>query len=203
MYRIMLVDDEPNILNALRRLFASQSFLDSDEFKFQVEAFDSPAKALQRAQEGTAFDLVISDYRMPGMDGVAFLKAFKQLQPHTERLILSGYADMDALMGAINDAHVYRFIAKPWRDFELKAAVAQALAHRALLLENQRLADEVRMQRGMLSRQEWALRRLEEESPGITKVRWGEDGSVILDDADVNFDDVVAQETDKWLNSTK
>lgn len=201
MYRIMLVDDEENILKALRRLFSSPSFQDSDNSRFQVEIFASPLQALQRAEAGVAFDLVISDYRMPEMDGVAFLKAFKAIQPTAERLILSGYADLEALVGAINEAQIFRFISKPWHDYELKSAVAQALAHRDLLRDNQLLADQVRLQRGVISRQEMALRRLEEESPGITKVHWGADGSVIFDEAELS--DSAAQEADKWLNSTK
>ncbi|MBU1692150.1 MAG: response regulator [Gammaproteobacteria bacterium] len=201
MYHIILVDDEQNILNALRRQFASPSFQDTEHSKFQVEIFTSPQQALKRAEEGVAFDLVISDYRMPEMDGVAFLKAFKRIQPNAERLILSGYADLEALVGAINEAQIFRFITKPWHDYELKSAVAQALAHRDLLRDNQQLADQVRLQRGVISRQEMALRRLEEESPGITKVHWGEDGSVIFDETDLSDD--AAQEADKWLNSTK
>lgn len=202
MYRVMLVDDEQNILNALRRLFSSFSASAEEAgSRFQVETFVSPAEALKRAEEGEAFDLVISDYRMPEMDGVAFLKAFRAIQPHAERLILSGYADLEALTGAINQAQIFRFIAKPWRDVELKSAIAQALAHHDLLLENQHLADQVRMQRGVISKQEMALRRLEEESPGITKVHWGPDGSVILDEEDLA--DSAGQEADKWLNSTK
>lgn len=201
IYRVMLVDDEQNILNALRRLFSSFSAEEACRSRFQVEVFTSPDEALKRAGEGDAFDLVISDYRMPEIDGVAFLKAFRAIQPHAERLILSGYADLEALMGAINQAQIFRFIAKPWRDLELKSAIAQALAHHDLLLENQRLADQVRMQHGVISKQEMALRRLEEESPGITKVHWGPDGSVILDEDDLA--DSAGQEADKWLNSTK
>lgn len=201
MYRIMLVDDEQNILNALRRLFVSPSMQDSGNPEFQVETFISPQLALKRAGDGVAFDLVISDYRMPEMDGVAFLKAFRQIQPHAERLILSGYADLEALVGAINEAQIFRFISKPWHDYELKAAVAQALAHRDLLRDNQQLADQVRLQIGVISKQEMALRRLEEESPGITKVHWGTDGSVIFDETELS--DTAAQEADKWLNSTK
>lgn len=201
MYRIMLVDDEENILKALRRLFSSPSFQDSDNSSFQVEIFTSPLQALQRAEAGVAFDLVISDYRMPEMDGVAFLKAFRQIQPHAERLILSGYADLEALVGAINEAQIFRFVSKPWHDYELKSAVAQALAHHDLLHDNQQLADQVRLQIGVISKQEMALRRLEEESPGITKVHWGEDGSVIFDETELP--DSASQEADKWLNSTK
>ena len=201
MYRIMFVDDEQNILNALRRLFVSPSMQDSGNPEFQVETFASPQLALRRAEDGVVFDLVISDYRMPEMDGVAFLKAFRQIQPHAERLILSGYADLEALVGAINEAQIFRFISKPWHDYELKAAVAQALAHRDLLRDNQQLADQVRLQIGVISKQEMALRRLEEESPGITKVHWGTDGSVIFDETELS--DTAAQEADKWLNSTK
>lgn len=183
MHRIMLVDDEANILHALRRLFGAP--LEANGAKLAVETFTSPHQALQRAHEGVAFDAVISDYRMPEMDGVAFLLAFREAQPHAVRLILSGYADLDALIGAINQAQIYRFIAKPWHDTELRVALGQALAHHDLLLENQRLADEVRAQRGLISRQEIELRRLERESPGITKVNWGPNGEVMLDEEDV------------------
>lgn len=198
MYRIMLVDDEENILNALRRLLAAHSLHEPEERKCTVEIFNAPAKALRRAED-TIFDLVISDYRMPEMDGVAFLKAFRQLQPEAARIILSGYADLDGLIGAINEAQIHRFIAKPWNDFELKAAVDQALDYRGLQLENQRLADEVRAQRGIITRQELELRRLEQEAPGITRVNWGPDGSVILDE-ELEAGD---SPTKTWLNSTK
>ena len=180
MHRIMLVDDEQNILNALRRLFADGG--GETVAETVVETFSSPREALERAKLGVAFDAVITDYRMPEMDGVTFLKAFLAEQPGAVRLILSGYADLDALVGAINEAQIYRFIAKPWHDFELRAAVNQALAHHDMLLENQRLADELRAQRGIISRQEMELRRLEAETPGITKVNWGPDGSVLLEE---------------------
>ncbi|MDP2785450.1 MAG: response regulator, partial [Sulfurimicrobium sp.] len=67
--------------------------------------------------------------------------------------------------------------------------------------DNQRLADQVRLQLGVISRQEMALRRLEEESPGITKVHWGADGSVIFDEDELS--DSAAKEADKWLGATK
>ena len=171
----MLVDDEVNILSALQRVFAREPY--------EIETFTDATTALMRAKEAN-FDLVLSDYRMPEVDGVSFLTLFRTLQPDTARLILSGFADLDALLGAINDAHISRFICKPWHDGELRTAVSQALAHRAMLLENRRLADIVRRQEQELNRQQIELVRLEREHPGITHVQRGNDGSILLDDTD-------------------
>lgn len=182
MYRIMLVDDEENILNALRRVLASDR--DREGEKLTIETFSVPQEALKRAED-VAFDLVISDFRMPLMNGVEFLKAFRSIQPNSARIILSGYTDLEGLIGAINEVHIFRFINKPWNDFDLKSAIFQALDYQGLLSENQRLADQVRVQQGRLSKQEMALKRLEEENPGITKVNWGPDGSVMLDEDDI------------------
>jgi len=182
MYRIMLVDDEENILKALRRVLAvTPCIYDGVEYKTRVETFTSADAALQYARNNTV-DLVLSDYRMPGRDGVAFLKEFKEIQPDAARLILSGYADLNALIGAINEAQVYRFLNKPWNDYELVSSIAQALAYRNLTLENLHLADRARVENGLMTPQELERRRLEEQEPGITKVNWGPDGSVILDE---------------------
>ena len=84
-------------------------------------------------------------------------------------------------MRAINEVEIFRFIAKPWNDYELVAAIGQALHNRELLLENRRLADETRVKAGNMSAQELEAKRLEALEPGITKVNWAEDGSVVLD----------------------
>ena len=184
MYRIMLVDDEENILKALRRVLATTPCIyDGVEYRTKVEIFTSADEALNYARHN-AVDLVLSDYRMPGKDGVAFLREFKEIQPHAARLILSGYADLNAVIGAINEAQIYRFLNKPWNDYELVSSIAQALAYRDLTLENLHLADKARVDNGAMSAQELERKRLEEQEPGITKVNWGPDGSVILDDMD-------------------
>jgi two-component system, probable response regulator PhcQ len=179
MARLLLVDDEPNVLRSLKRVLSLPG--DPPLPLEAIETCESPLQALERLR-GRIFDLILSDYRMPQMDGVAFLSASRQLQPDCARLILSAQADLQGLIGAINQAGIQRFIMKPWDDLDLRVALAEALAHRELLLENRRLADEVRMARGVISRQEHELRRLEEETPGITKVKWGPDGSVLLED---------------------
>lgn len=178
--RILLVDDEPHILTALQRLMRN-GLKNACGDRYQVECFTDATAALARARE-CAFSLVISDQRMPVMTGVEFLKELRQVQPDCGRIVLSGYADLNALMAAINEAEIDRFISKPWTDFELLSAVRQVLRIRELSIENQRLADEVREQRGVLSAQEAELRRLERLEPGITHVEWGADGSFILED---------------------
>lgn len=182
MYRIMLVDDEENILKALRRLLTiTPCVYDGIEYKIRVDSFSTADEALEFARHN-AVDLVLSDYRMPRKDGVTFLKEFKEIQPNAARLILSGYADLNAVIGAINEAQIYRFINKPWNDYELVSSIAQALAYRNLMLENLHLADKARVDNGAMSAQELERKRLEEQEPGITSVNWGPDGSVIFDD---------------------
>lgn len=134
MKKILLVDDEQNVLNALRRELKDY---------FEIEAFDSPAAALAHCREHQ-FDLVVSDYKMPEMDGLEFLKQFGKLQPDAARLVLSGEADIAALIRTINETHIYRFIAKPWEKSELLFGIQQALTYRDVVLENRRQANAYR-----------------------------------------------------------
>lgn len=170
--RILLVDDEPHVLSALQRLLRRELAGTA-----QVEAHTSPRAALARALE-VPFALVVSDYRMPELDGLAFLKAFSELQPRARRLMLSGVTDFDVLVSAVNDVGLQRYLIKPWDDREM----ADALADQAKDEEARHLADERRGELGQLSAEELERRRLEAEEPGITQVRRGPDGAIHLDD---------------------
>lgn len=176
MRRILILDDEINVLHALQRTLRHSLAEDQP----QIEIYTDPQQALARSLE-VAFDIVISDYRMPEMNGVDFLKAFKEIQPDTVRLVLSASTEFDTLMEAINQAEVFRYITKPWQDDKLKETVQLAFARRDQALEGLRLFDELRVQFGEMTPQELEAKRLEEEEPGITKVNWGPDGSVRLD----------------------
>ena len=127
---ILCVDDEPSILSALRRLFRAKGFV--------VRVAESGRAGLEvLATEPIA--LVISDMRMPEMDGVVFLEQVRQRWPDTMRLLLTGYADITSIMGAINRGEIYRYIAKPWDDNDIILIVRSALQQRAMELEQRRL----------------------------------------------------------------
>ncbi|MBI5891833.1 MAG: response regulator [Nitrosomonadales bacterium] len=128
MTRILLVDDEQNVLNALRRELGGD---------YELETFDDPAAALEHCR-ATQFDLVIADYNMPGLNGIEFLKQFKQIQPDASRILLSGEADINTLIRTVNETHIYRFLSKPWERSELQSNIRQALAHHDAIMENRR-----------------------------------------------------------------
>ncbi len=176
MTRIMFVDDEPNILKSLRRTLRGESW--------EVLTYEDPEEALNVAAT-QEIDLVISDFRMPIMDGVTFLKEFKAIQPDTQRMVLSGQADLQGVLQALNQAEISRFITKPWNDAELRMTIQVALRHRQVLLENRRLAELVRKQQAVLDYHQIELERLEADSPGITEVNWDSDGSIIIDEKDL------------------
>jgi DNA-binding NtrC family response regulator len=183
MSRILIVDDEESILKALKRVLSlTPCTVGEKTYKLSVDVFSSPLAALEKAS-GTAYDLVLSDYRMPDMDGVQFLKFVRALQPNAVRMILSGYADLNGLISAINEVGITRFMSKPWNDYELVSAIGQALALRDLSMENQRLADQARVANGTLTAHDLELNRLEAEEPGITHVVWDADGSVVIDES--------------------
>jgi DNA-binding NtrC family response regulator len=177
MRRILLLDDEVNVLRALSRLLRN-CFADID---LQIEVFSDPEQALLRSGE-TVFDVVISDYRMPAINGVDFLKTMKGIQPDAVRLVLSASTEFEAIMNAVNQAEVFRYIAKPWQEVELKEIVQLAFERHDQAVKDGGLADESRAPRRDLSAQELEAQRLEAEEPGITKVKWGPDGSVRLDE---------------------
>jgi len=184
MYRVLIVDDEPNILTSLRRNLANipMSMLDGE--RLELIPANSPDDALQLAVDEN-FDLVISDLRMPGINGVDLLAEIGARQPNVARILMSGYADLEAIVGAINRAGIFRFIPKPWDDNDLRMAVVQALHYRAVILENQRLADLVRSQRGQLEKHHAELLRLEQEHPGITRLERDETGAIYIDEDDL------------------
>lgn len=134
--QILFVDDEENILNALKRLFREEDY--------EVLTASSGEEGLRVLEASPAVQVVISDYRMPGMNGASFLRAVSQRRPDAVRILLSGYADLAAVVEAINNGNIYRFIPKPWNDDELRMSVANAVERYGLYRQNELLAQQLR-----------------------------------------------------------
>ncbi len=129
---LLFVDDEPSILSSLRRLFRPLGY--------KILTAESGLEGLDILAKETV-NLVVSDMRMPNMDGAKFLKEVKARWPHIVRLLLTGYADMTSTIEAINQGEIYRYIAKPWDDAEIVRTVKDALEHIRLVSENARLTE--------------------------------------------------------------
>jgi two-component system, NtrC family, sensor kinase len=133
--KILCVDDERNVLRALERIF-----LDDD---YEIVLAGSGDEGLKVMEEYGPFQVVISDYRMPVMNGVEFLKAVYGRWPETVRIVLSGYADASAIVAAINEGHIYRFIPKPWNDDELRITIQNCLERYFLQKKNRELFEQL------------------------------------------------------------
>lgn len=134
---ILCVDDEKNILRALTRLFL-------DRPDYQILTAASGEEGLKILNSRSPIPVVISDYRMPGMNGVDFLKAVRKGWPDTVRIVLSGYADASAVVSAINEGQIYKFIPKPWNEDELKTTLTKAVEWYTLHQKNIRLTEELK-----------------------------------------------------------
>jgi response regulator RpfG family c-di-GMP phosphodiesterase len=138
---LLFVDDEPSILSSLKRLFRPHGY--------QIHLGEGGTAGLE-ILEREPVDLVISDMRMPGMDGAQFLEQVRLRWPDTIRILLTGYADIESTIAAINKGQIYRYIHKPWDDNEIVLIVREALERRRLERENGRLNSVVEAQNAEL-----------------------------------------------------
>lgn len=127
---LLLVDDEPNILAALNRLFRREHY--------QIFTANSGVEGLEILQKEN-IGVIVSDQRMPGMTGSEFLGLAKNIKPDTIRIILSGYTELNSITEAINRGAIYKFLTKPWEDDLLRTQVFEAFQHYRLKDENIRL----------------------------------------------------------------
>lgn len=174
MRRILIVDDEAPVLRALHRalrlVFPPDSVL--------IEAFAEPEAALLRAGEQD-FDVVMTDFRMPGLNGADVLQVMKALQPDAVRIVLSATRERADIMAVVNRAGVFRYLAKPWQLPELAETLREAFAYRDACFQARSAPGDARAAPAPSAR-ELELLRLEREEPGITRVDWDEHGNVRL-----------------------
>uniref|UniRef100_C6DZA3 Response regulator receiver protein n=1 Tax=Geobacter sp. (strain M21) TaxID=443144 RepID=C6DZA3_GEOSM len=162
---ILLVDDEPHVISAIMRGLDDEPYL--------LTGAAGGKEALQ-LMENRTFKVVISDEKMPEMDGAEFLSQVKQLYPETVRIMLTGHASVEATMRAVNKGEIYRFFTKPWNETELKLALRSAVEKYDLEHENRRLLRTV-------EHQSQELKFLERNYPGISELRRDADGGIVLD----------------------
>lgn len=139
---VLLVDDEQSILSALKRTFRPQGYR-----LLTATSAEAGLDILASAE----VDLVISDMRMPGMNGAQFLAQVRQQWPATMRILLTGYSEIGSTISAINDGGIHHYLAKPWEDRELLMTVAHALEEQQLRKQKMALERKVREQNQQLA----------------------------------------------------
>ena len=143
--QVLLVDDEENILKSLKRLLVDE--------EFELHTAGSAEQALETLKGIENVGLIISDQRMPGMNGTEFLALSREFAPDALRILLTGYSDITATIEAINKGGAYRYISKPWNDEDLVQTIRDAIRQYSLMMENRSLNEIVRQQNDEL--QEW------------------------------------------------
>jgi signal transduction histidine kinase len=132
---LVMVDDEPEVLRSLHDLF---------RLEYRVLTYDRAVAALEALADLDDVAVILSDQRMPDVSGVAFLEAAERIHPHATRLLVTGFADIKAVIDAINQGHIARYITKPWDAEELTAVVRKAAEQHALIVEKNRLLAELK-----------------------------------------------------------
>jgi putative two-component system response regulator len=127
MNTVMIVDDEPMVATALR------SFLEL-ETSYRILTFTAPQSALDALPDETP-DVIVADFMMPGMDGITFLRQARELRPLATRILLTGYADKQNAIRAINEAGLYYYLEKPWDNEHLKMVIRNGIERSALFSE--------------------------------------------------------------------
>ena len=140
-YSVLCVDDESNILSSLRRMFSLVGY--------KVTTAESGAQGLEILAK-QKIDVIVSDMRMPNMDGAQFFEAVRARWPQTVRILLTGYSDTTSAIAAVNQGEIYRYLSKPWVDDELCATVKSALEYAELKHERERLLELTRKQNAEL-----------------------------------------------------
>lgn len=179
--RIAFVDDEELVLGTLSRIFENEPY--------EVYTFDTPSKAVEALKQH-AFCLVVSDQMMPEMDGTEFLAQVRERWPDTVRILMTGYAETETVIRAINQGSVFRFVSKPWEIRELKKIVKDAIDQYRLVNEHReltRLTEEqnrelVELNQGLEKRVQNRTRQLrqneEELNNTLTQLRSSLEGTI-------------------------
>lgn len=166
---LLIVDDEENVRRAVARVLREDGY---------DLSFAGSGKEALEILAAKPIDMVLSDHMMPVMTGLELMREVRKAHPTTMRIILTGYADLELALGAINEGEIYRFLTKPWDQVELQLTVRLGFERILLERENRRLLATVK-------RQSDFIRELESEHPGISAVKRDAVGAVVIEDEDL------------------
>ncbi len=141
-HTLLVVDDEPDVLESLKHLFHRA---------YRVLTAESGAPAIEMLGREDVH-VILSDQRMPGMTGDAFLAQARHVRPDAVRMLFTGYADIQAVINAVNEGRIFRYILKPWDPIELEGVIKQAAEQYELLAERKRLIEELQQTNAQLTR---------------------------------------------------
>ena len=164
-HAVLIVDDERSVLNAIQRTLRKEPYT--------LLTAESAAEGL-KILDARDLNLVVSDYNMPEMNGLEFLRMIRTRHPHILTIMLTGQAELQIAVQAINEAGVYKFIQKPWNNEDLRITLRRALESIDLANERDRLLQKVKSRDAI-------LQDLEKKFPGITKVERDADGYMLLE----------------------
>ncbi|MFH0901747.1 MAG: response regulator [Pseudomonadota bacterium] len=168
-HSVLIVDDEDHVRSALRRTLRGEGY--------EIIEASSGEEGLD-VLRGRPIDIVISDHAMPNMTGLEFLRIARLLRPDSLRIILTGQADLDMAVRAINEDAIYRFLLKPWDQLDLRVMLRLATRHLDAERRNARLLSLVR-------RQAQLLERLEKDHPTIFAIERDEHGAILISEEEL------------------
>ncbi|MFB9136176.1 HD domain-containing phosphohydrolase [Vibrio olivae] len=178
--RLLLLDDEQDILKSLTRVL---------RYDYDVVSFDSGSDALAYLQENDA-PLIISDMRMPEMDGAEFLSLARQIRPDSLRFLLTGYSDMESTVKAVNEGGIHTYLAKPWDNEAIKQTLAKAAEVFELKREKRRLLGELAAKNQQLEQMNDELEvKVEERTEALVKAN--RNLQVLLKNRSAIFNDIL------------
>jgi DNA-binding NtrC family response regulator len=171
-HKVLIVDDEPQVIEVMKQFLEAEGY--------EVFTAESAENALKVLNDG-AIDVVISDELMSGISGTQFLGIVRHDYPDTIRILLTGHADLETAINAINIGEIYRFFTKPCSFGELEVTLKQAIKQKELVVESRRLLQAYKQQSAV-------IKKLEKRHPGMTKIDKTSTGSIIIDDTQGDFD---------------
>ena len=139
-HTLLVVDDEVDVLDSLRHQFHRT---------YRVLTCPSGRQAIELLEKNDV-ELILTDQRMPGMAGDVLLRQARELKPDAIRMLFTGYADIQAVINAVNEGHIFRYILKPWDTAELEGIIRQGVEQYELLAERRRLVGELQMANSQL-----------------------------------------------------